>query len=353
MREEVTRGHCTDVVRRTAEAFRAAPDDVASLLAAVGPTIGAQAMCVLRPRASRILVHGAWEAGGEWRHAMSVLDGRHQLCLEDVEPAEAVSVGACALQLPRADWACVRSSLDRVVVGVAGPPMPPEVLTLLATGIDVVASRDDAAADARLGLLLQERARIASVVHEGVAQELATVSVQLEVLAQLVADTPQVQELAHLTRTTIRRAIATVREAILDLTPIVPSATSLSTGMEELVQEFGNRWALDIRLDVEGRPSDVEPDAVGLAYAFVQEVLTNLRKHSAANKGAVRLAFDDEGLTVAVRATDIDGVTSPGNGETTGQGMSLMRGRARLLGGEVTSAVDQDGGREVVLQIPA
>jgi signal transduction histidine kinase len=222
---------------------------------------------------------------------------------------------------------------------------------MLATAFDVVIARDAACSAEGLAALLNERARIASVVHESVAQELATVSLQLEVLSQLVAGTPQVQELANLTRATTRRAIATVRETILDLTPIVPATTSLAGGIQELVCEFAERWTIDLRFDVDGLPFDVEPDAMGVAYAFVQEALTNVRKYSPSHKGTVRLAFEDGGLTIAVR-TDEDGHAGQKHGESTGQGLSLMRGRARLLGGNVTSAIDK-GGREVVLQIPS
>jgi two-component system sensor histidine kinase UhpB len=192
---------------------------------------------------------------------------------------------------------------------------------------------------------------MASDIHEGVSQELATVSVQLEVLSQLLSDSPQVQELAGLTRATTRRAIVSIREAILDLARPFPRDAALSTGMREFVEEFARRWAVDVSFDAGGDPSVIEPDVLALVYAFVQETLTNLRKYSASPMGAVHLEFDEHVMTVTVRSEG-EAIVNGSAGESTGQGLQLMAGRARLLGGDVRSITQPNGGREVVLEVP-
>ena len=215
----------------------------------------------------------------------------------------------------------------------------------------MVLTRVAASAQSRLTGLLQERARIASDIHEGVAQELATLSLQLEVLAQLMKDAPQVSELAGLTRATTHRAIVSIREAILDLGPPRQSTAAFADGIEDFVADFASRWALDISFDVEGPQQVVEADALGLAYSFLQEALTNLRKYSATLRGDVQVVFGEQVLAVKVRSEGESKRSAPPTA-STGQGLQLMTARARLLGGDVCANADSSGGREVMLQIP-
>jgi signal transduction histidine kinase len=331
------------------DALRTAPDDVESILSSAAAAMGAHAVCVLRPRNGRLVADAVYGVDDSWAYRTMVICPPGAAGFDEIDPVDAVAFGAGALSVPETDWTCARSISGSLILGVAGGAFQ-AAAGALATALDIVTVRDATSAASRLTALQHERARIASVVHEGVSQELSTVAIQLEVLTQLVGDTPQVRELAALTRATTRRAIATIREAILDLTPILPNAGSLSAGVRQLVDDFANRWALDISCDVDGREVDIDADAVGLVYAFVQEALTNLRKHSHEHTAALRLTFDDTAIGVTVRSV-ADGAGDIRT-ESTGQGLSVMRGRARLLGGDVISSMDVDGGRVVMLRIP-
>jgi signal transduction histidine kinase len=330
------------------DALRSAPDEVESILSAAAAAIGADAVCVLRPRNTRMVVDAVFAADDSWTYRTIVVHPPGAAAFDEIDPIDAVTFGARTLCVPEAEWTCARSISGSLVLGVAGGAR--HLSAALASALDIITVRDAASAASSLSALLNERARIASVVHETVAQELATVAIQLEVLAELLDDTPQVRELAALTRSTTRRAIATIRETILDLTPNLPDSRSLYGGVQQLVADFANRWALDIRCAIDGCETDIGEDVVGLVYAFVQEALTNLRKHSHESEAALHLAFDENALRVAVRS--VADAAGEVRSASTGQGLSLMRGRARLLGGDVTSSVDLDGGREVMLQIP-
>jgi len=277
-----------------------------------------------------------------------------EAAISDMDPADAASVGADVVSIPfETAWRCGRSAVSPLVLGLAAGEfvMPTVVADGLATAIDVVLARVAASTQSRLTAVLQEKARIASDIHEGVSQELATISLQLEVLSQLTTEAPQVRELAGLTRATTRRAIASVREAILDLVPLVPRGDAVAESMQAFVADFASRWALDISFAVEGIQQEVESDVLALACAFLQETLTNLRKYAAALKGDVQVAFGESVLTVKVRSTGTANRKRP-TVDSTGQGIQLMTARARLLGGDVLADEDQNGGREVMLQIP-
>jgi len=184
-----------------------------------------------------------------------------------------------------------------------------------------------------------------------VSQELATIAVQTEVLAQLVGDHLQATELVGLIRTTARQTMSNVRTAIVDLTPVVPDDVWLADGLRRFVDDFSSKSALRVSFTVAGAPRMIEPGALGLVFAFVQEGLTNLRKHSSAHSGIVEVAYSHD--AVAVTVSNDGGSNGRGHSvESTGQGLDLMRGRARLLGGDVRVTNGSTGGREVTLRLP-
>jgi signal transduction histidine kinase len=336
------------VLNRTANALRTGPEEPPLLLGVAGAALGVSALCFLRPSRERVIADAAWSAGEAWRSRTFVVPALRDI--EETAPHEAVGAAVSTLGISSPhEWVSVRTPGAASVLGVAGVVSAAGAARLAAV-IDIVVTRGAAALDGRMKSLFAERARIASVVHEGVAQELSTVSVQLEVLSEMLRDTPQVQELTGLVRTTIRRAITNVREAIQDLTPAAPRTARAVGGMREFVSEFALRWALDVSFESADEPDVLDPDVVELAYAFVQEALTNMRKYSSSQRGAVRLGFDANGMKLTV--------TSEGDQRqrrrsgATGQGLKLMTSRARLLGGDVRSTARAAGGREVVLFVP-
>lgn len=340
------------VCRRVAMALRDASDEPGAILEAVAEALEATAACVVRAHGPRVVAEGVWRAEDRWEHNAMAVDGLEASRFETLDRSTALGVGAEALSLPSGgEWTCSRSVASPTLVGVrdAALPVAGQAVAGLATAVDILAEREADSVSSRLSALLSERARIASVVHEGVSQDLATMSVQLEVLLQLLSETPQVYELGSLILASSRRAIASIRESILDLTPAVPDTMSLSDGLRSVVAGIARRWALRVPFEVAGRPRPVDPEAMELSYAFTQEALTNLRKHSTAHTGTVRLVFDDRGMSLTVR--NEGGTDDAPPMDSTGQGLQLMKGRARLLGGDV-HVTAANGGREVMLRLP-
>ena len=210
---------------------------------------------------------------------------------------------------------------------------------------------DDAAT--RNNALLRERARIASVIHEGITQVLTNVAVQMEVLDKLLEQPEAARSLLVRNREAVLEALDSLRGAILELTPNAPEWTELAGGLERFVSDFAAQWGLDVSFRLEGESRDVDPEMVALVFGFVQEALSNVRKHAGTPAAAVSLSFGDGSLTVEVRD---EGQGFDPAARTEGfrehQGLSLTRSRARLMGARVDVDSAPGAGARLVLSAP-
>ncbi|MEV6836380.1 histidine kinase [Streptomyces sp. NPDC051133] len=243
--------------------------------------------------------------------------------------------------VPAALWRDPAALLIGVGVGVVA-------LAPAATGW-VVRDHRDAAETARLraeqtALLAEmdrvqavtaERARMARELHDMVANHLSAIAIHST--AALSIDDPR----------TSRDALTVIRENSVDglaemrrLIGILrdsggglePAATPTLDGLATLV-EGARTNGLTIRLDADhGQvPAPVEL----AAYRIVQESLTNALKHAA--PGPVRVCLRQAERTLHVQITSPyrrgDGPRAPGSGS----GLTGMRERAALLGGDFTA----------------
>ncbi len=107
--------------------------------------------------------------------------------------------------------------------------------------------------------------------------------------------------------------------------------------------------------EAEGRRLD--PELESTIYRIVQEALTNVSRHAEASSAVVSITERDGAVIASV--TD-DGKGMPGadrlgprgDGLEGGFGMSGMRERAELVGGELDFAPAPGGGTTVRLRVP-
>lgn len=116
--------------------------------------------------------------------------------------------------------------------------------------------------------------------------------------------------------------------------------------LERLVEESG----MDTRCAV-ALPDTLAPAVQRAVYRFVQEGLTNARKHAPGASVLVCGTLEDG--TVAVDVTN--GPPTAPRLELPGSGLGLvgLRERASLLGGTLDSGATSDGGFAIHLRLPA
>lgn len=194
---------------------------------------------------------------------------------------------------------------------------------------------------------LTERARLASMMHDGVGHHVTVMVTTAGAISVDPAATESVRRRCELIADVGREAIGQLRE-VLD----VLSAPAEAGGpvplfglddVEDLVRDYRSlgvevAYSADVPGDVPGTTGD-------LCYRIVRESLANVLRHAAVPRAEVRLAADDRvRLTVASPLAARRPSSLPG----TGRGLRLLAEEAALAGGDLTAAPSADGSRFVL-----
>jgi signal transduction histidine kinase len=215
-------------------------------------------------------------------------------------------------------------------------------------------SRSEARLLARRLLRAQEdeRRHLARELHDDLTQRLAG-------LAMLAWGTLQ-----SLERDPGRDVVATLREVALELERVANDVQLLSRdlhppaletlGLAEALRAecatFAKRAQMVVEFACDELPFDPPPE-VGLAvYRIVQEALRNARTHSGARVVRVVLRAGAEGLRLEV-GDDGAGFDAADPSRREGLGLSSLRERARLAGGELEVTSSKGKGTRLVFSV--
>ena len=200
----------------------------------------------------------------------------------------------------------------------------------------------------------EERRRFARDLHDDIGQELAAAKMMLDGLLQEPAvrdDGTAVTEASEI----IDRAIQQVRSMSYLLHPPLLDEGGLYSALRWLLEGMSERSGIKTSLDVQ--PTDfprLAPLLERTIFRIVQEALTNVLRHSRAQKACVTLAQKEKSLLLLVQ-DDGKGVAEqtlqlqPGS---YGIGLGGMRERVREFGGELR-IMNGNPGTIVEISIPS
>jgi signal transduction histidine kinase len=195
---------------------------------------------------------------------------------------------------------------------------------------------------------INERSRIAREIHDVLAHTLAALAVQLEGARLMLEQRgTEPEALASLERAhrLAKEGLDETRQAVYALRgDQMPGPERL----KQLVDEFAHDTGTAAVARVEGPPRNLGPEAGLALYRTTQEALTNVRRHSRAERVDVVLRYQADGTELEV--VDVGKVTAASGGG--GFGLLGMRERAALLGGTL-EAGPVEGGFRVRLWLPA
>jgi len=188
--------------------------------------------------------------------------------------------------------------------------------------------------------VLEDRRRIARDLHDGLTQELAYISRNLDSLIG-TADGNAVERL----RLAVERAQLESRRTINALASAWNRAVEIA--LAEAAAEIAERFRVELELDlVPG--IRVSPARAEALVRIACEAITNAARHSGAAKVTLRLERD--GSLVRMRVADSGcgfDTAVPG----TGFGLISMRDRARSVGGELRICSAPGRGSEVEVSV--
>ncbi|WP_367434086.1 sensor histidine kinase [Streptomyces celluloflavus] len=247
-----------------------------------------------------------------------------------------------------------------LIPGLVGSSVGQQERLLLALH-DRAAAAEEARRIADSASRVEERSRIAAEMHDLVGHRLSLISLHTGGLElTLAARAPELTEDAAQIRLATRDAMRELREVLGVLGPL-----GRDTGTEALTDATGTRTDIDALAEesrAAGIPVDftwhgadldtLEPRVRRAVHRVVRESLTNVHRY--ATGAAVELAVTRTDDRVGVRIRNGAPPTPPEatTGLGTGRGLTGLRERVRLLGGELHTGPTPSGGFLVEAVLP-
>jgi signal transduction histidine kinase len=207
----------------------------------------------------------------------------------------------------------------------------------------------------RSGAVLEERNRIAREIHDTLAQGYVGISVQLEVLAELLRHR-KVDEAAKQLDTTrgyVREGLAEARQSIWALRSQDSGETTLPVNLRRITEQAQGH-GLDSNFSVHGAYRPLSSGAEREIVRVAQEAIHNVKKHAAAKHLFVQLNYGPAEIGLEVRddglGFEADGASHAPPGHF---GLMGMHERAAAIGGTLEVNSGPGAGTTVRLHAPA
>jgi two-component system nitrate/nitrite sensor histidine kinase NarX len=203
--------------------------------------------------------------------------------------------------------------------------------------------------------IVEERERLAREIHDGLAQTLSLLSMQLGQVRSLLNGgnvEDGLDELREMGRV-IDAGYEEVREAITSLRLAAPKGADWSDWLQEYVNDFGVRHDLtaELRIPSNQAPLVLPPHQEVHLTRILQEALNNIRKHAQASQVQMALIPNGRKLQLRIeddgRGFDVERV----RGRQGSYGLSTMQERAELLGGSLRVKSAPGQGTTIIVEI--
>ncbi|MBE7556485.1 MAG: GAF domain-containing protein [Anaerolineales bacterium] len=213
--------------------------------------------------------------------------------------------------------------------------------------------------------IVEERTRLARDMHDGVAQNLAYLLIQVDRCLNMVEEGGKLEKQLEQISSLLKQNIEEIRRNIFDLRPVELEGKSLFAVLKNFVGEFGQRWNLKTTCVVEGEFVEVSPEIESSLYRILQEVLSNAQQHANCSQLSVKVSIkDNQWVTLEVQddgqgfdlerqsRPDQQDQDSPKKRRSRGLGLISMRERAQRVGGQLIVDSQPSQGTCVFAKLP-
>jgi len=200
--------------------------------------------------------------------------------------------------------------------------------------------------------IAQERGFIARELHDSIAQSLAFLKIQVQLMRDAMdsADSARMAEALTEIELGVRESHGDVRELLMHFRTRT-NAEDIEPALRTTLRKFEHQTGIPTKLTVHGQGLPLTPDMQIQALHIVQEALSNVRKHARADhvwldvqkKPVWRFEVRDDGVGFAAGAREQS---------ETHVGLRIMAERAERLGAVLEIRSQQGSGTTVTLTMP-
>lgn len=197
---------------------------------------------------------------------------------------------------------------------------------------------------------IAERSRVARELHDGVAQNLWLAKLKVRRLAALPAMDAEATTLTDELAGAIDAGLAEAHEAVAALRLSDGRAGTLADLLRRLCDDFADRYGVRVEYMAQADLPQLSPRAQAECLRVAHEALANVQRHADAT--LVRVSASAGSGRLIVTVSDNGRGFDPGAGTDRAFGLSSMRERAGLLGGELLVESQPQAGTRVRLHVP-
>lgn len=233
-------------------------------------------------------------------------------------------------------------------------PSDSQLLETLGQHLGVALDNRRLSAQARQLAVVQERGLVAQGLHDSLAQGLNFLNLQLQMLDAAVkrGDEDEVAEILPLLRTGVDESYQDVRELLTNFRSKLGQG-DLQAAIESTVDRFRRQTGIDTELRFgHGEGAPLPPEQQLQVLFILQEALSNVRKHSEADRVQVAVGNDrDFTLLITDNGQGYDPADVAARGEAH-VGLHIMQERAARMRAVIKLESQPGAGTRVALTLP-
>jgi len=204
---------------------------------------------------------------------------------------------------------------------------------------------------------LEERDRLARELHDNLSQGLGYLKIKSSITEELLTggQVEKAQESLRELKKVSQLLYIDVREQIFNLRTVVQKRMGFFSTLQDYASDYRRHYGLRVDLVIDNEClTEFSPEVSSQLLRIIQEALTNVRKHSAAEKVLLRCSSRGEQMCVHIE-DDGQGFHLSDKFEEAGQhfGLQIMKERAESVGGSLALDSKPGEGTRVVVCVPA
>jgi signal transduction histidine kinase len=243
-----------------------------------------------------------------------------------------------------------------VVSGVLAPGLDPQAMDLprrlsaldrklgpatvrLDTAVLFLAFRDSAT--------VEERRRLAREMHDGVAQEMASLGYFVDTLVEQEPEGSTRARQLTMLRERLTMVVGEVRRSVQTLRTEIGESDSLGTAIGSLARHLSASSGIPIHVTLDEQTTRLRPEVESELLRIAQEAMTNAVRHASATAITVQCSVAPPSAEIVVA----DNGRGLGARRDDSHGLEIMRERAALVAGELTVTDNTPHGTVVAVRL--
>jgi two-component system nitrate/nitrite sensor histidine kinase NarX len=246
--------------------------------------------------------------------------------------------------------------LGALLVGNRGAegfhPRQFSLLQTIASQVALIVQNAALMAELEYQAMIAERTRLAREIHDGLAQTLGFLKLQVAQMQNYLArdERQRLQQAIELCYTTLSEAYQDARQSI-DGLRINPKDSDLSGWLSQTAAEFQEISGIEVDLEIETPAIELPTEIQAQLIRIVQEALSNVRKHAVADQVCITWRKMNGDLCLEVR-DDGKGFAPEDVPGHSRHGLRGMRERSDLIGADFQVVSRPGNGTTLLVNLP-